>query len=81
MTHTGTLVRFAIVLSIVVLSGCSLLEKNAPVPCGVTDYIATEAGSVVTGVALPTDEVGKTYNIVTPKAGFWMSLDCDNRRG
>ena len=59
---------------------CSMLSKPTQ-PCGVTDYIATDVGTKITGVALPTDEPGKTYNIVTPKDGFWMSLDCHNRMG
>lgn len=70
-----------LVLSVIVLSGCSMLEKKLPAPCGVSDYIEMPKGSVVTGVPLPTDEAGKTYNIVTPKDGFWISMACDERIG
>ena len=67
-------------LVVIALSGCSMLEKKLPAPCGVGDYVETAVGTKITGVALPTDE-DKTYTIVTPKPGFWMSLDCDNRIG
>lgn len=63
------------------LSGCAMLKSNQGIeaPCGVTDYIETAIGTVITGVSVPTDENGKKYNIVTPKSGFWMSLDCHDR--
>ena len=77
----GTLVLVAIVLSSM-LCGCAMFKaKNLPAPCGVTDYIEMPKGTVVTGVALPTDETGKKYNVVVPKDGFWISLDCDDRIG
>ena len=68
-------------LAVIALSGCSMFQKNLPAPCGVNDYIETDVGTVITGVALPTDEADKKYNIVTPKTGFWISMDCDNRIG
>jgi hypothetical protein len=67
-------------LVVIVLSGCALTKK-LPAPCGVTDYIEMPKGTVVTNVGLPTDEAGKKYNVITPKDGFWISLDCDNRIG
>lgn len=68
-------------LAVIVLSGCTMFQKNLPAPCGVTDYVETEVGTKITGVTLPTDETGKTYTIVTPKPGFWISMDCDKRIG
>ena len=66
-----------LVLSVIALSGCAFNQKlNAP--CGVDGYIETEAGTVITGVALPTDE-NKTYNVVTPKKGAWFSQECFER--
>ncbi len=65
-----------VLISILLGSGCSMLKKNTvQSPCGVDGYIQMPAGSVVTGVPLPTDE-NKKYNIVTNKDGFWMSLAC-----
>lgn len=69
-----------LVLSVVALSGCSMLHKSLPAPCGVNDYIECPQGAVIQGVPLPTDEK-KTYNIVTPKLGFWISQECDERIG
>lgn len=77
--RTGLLVLVVIASSL--LCGCSMLEKKLPAPCGVNDYIDTDVGTVITGVTLPTDEAGKKYNVVTPKKGFWISTDCDNRLG
>ena len=71
----------ALIACLALLSGCSMLEKKLPAPCGVGDYVETAVGTKITGVALPTDEADKTYTIVTPKNGFWMSLDCHNRIG
>lgn len=68
-------------LVVIAFSGCALMTKKLPAPCGATDYIATHKGTVITGVDLPTDETGKKYNVVTPKEGFWISLECDNRLG
>ena len=65
-----------LVLSVIVLSGCMSTKLNAP--CGVDGYIETEPGTVITGVALPTDE-GKKYNVVTPKKGAWFSMECFER--
>jgi len=35
-------------------------------------------GVIINNVALPTDE-GKTYNVITQKDGYWLSLDAWNR--
>jgi len=67
-------------LVVIALSGCSMLQPKVPAPCGVGDYIETSVGTKISGVEVPTDE-NKTYTIVTPKNGFWMSLDCHNRIG
>jgi hypothetical protein len=60
--------------------GCSLLPYKLPAPCGVTDYVDCPKGTKISGVPLPTDE-GKTYTVVTPKTGFWISTECDERIG
>jgi len=69
-----------LVLAVIVLSGCSMIEKKLPAPCGVNDYIACPQGTRISGVPLPTDE-NKTYTVVTPKLGFWISQECDERIG
>lgn len=69
-----------LVLSVIILSGCSALQSKLPAPCGVNDYIACPAGTKIQGVPLPTDE-NKTYTVVTPKLGFWISQECDERIG
>ena len=62
-------------------TGCSILQpKHLPAPCGVNDYIACPQGTKIQGVPLPTDE-NKTYTVVTPKLGFWISQECDERIG
>ena len=72
MMRIGVLV----LTSVMLVSGCAYLPKSkVQSPCGVDGYIQMPAGSVVTGVPLPTDE-NKKYNIVTDKDGFWMSLAC-----
>ena len=63
------------------VTGCSLIPHKLPAPCGVTDYIACPQGTKISGVPLPTDEVNKTYTVVTPKLGFWISQECDERIG
>lgn len=64
----------------ILLSGCAGLHSRAALvaPCGASDYIETEEGNKILDVKLPTDE-NKTYTVVTPKNGFWMSLECHNR--
>ena len=76
--RTGMLVLAVIALSL--LCGCSAFQKSLPAPCGATDYIACPAGTKINDVPLPTDE-DKTYTIVTPKVGFWISQECDERIG
>ncbi len=68
-----------LVLAVIALSGCAF-SKPLPAPCGVTDYVEVPKGGTIANVPLPTDE-SKTYTIVTPKPGFWISLDCDKRIG
>ena len=64
-----------------VATGCSALQpKHLLAPCGVTDYIECPVGTKINGVPLPTDE-NKTYTVVTPKVGFWISQECDERIG
>ncbi len=79
---TGMPVVARIGLSLVILSlwGCSMIPHKLPAPCGVNDYIACPAGTKIAGVPLPTDE-NKTYTVVTPKVGFWISAECDERIG
>ena len=61
-------------------SGCLTLTSKLPAPCGVTDYVDCPKGTKISGVPLPTDE-NKTYTVVTPKTGFWISTECDERIG
>jgi hypothetical protein len=69
-------------LAIVSFTGCSMLQpKHLLAPCGVNDYIEIPIGGKIEGVKLPTDEQGKTYTVVTPKTGFWISQECDERIG
>ena len=71
------LVMIAIGLS---LSGCAMLRGPVE-PGGVNDWIELPAGSVITGVALPTDEPNKKYNIITTKPGAFVTLDMLDRMG
>ncbi len=59
------------------LSGC-VWGKKLAVPLGATDYIFCPKGSEIAGVPLPTNEK-KSYTIVTPKDGFWISKSGFNR--
>lgn len=59
-----------------VLSGCA--HSRPAVVGGVEDMIRIPKGVVISDVALPTDE-GKTYNVITQKDGYWLSLDAWNR--
>lgn len=74
----GILVAVSVGLSL--FSGCSSLKGSLPAPCGVNDYIECPVGTSISGVPLPTNE-GKTYTIITPKKGFWISQECDERIG
>lgn len=70
-----------VLISTLLVSGCAMLDRKSvqntvQSPCGVEGYIQIPAGSVITGVSLPTDEPNKKYNIVTQVNGFWMSLPC-----
>jgi hypothetical protein len=77
--HTGRLVASVIGLSL--LCGCAMFQpKHLLAPCGANDYIACPIGTKIQGVPLPTDE-NKTYTVVTPKVGFWISMECDERIG
>lgn len=68
-------------LAVIALSGCSHFKKDSLLaPCGVNDYVEVPSGGKISDVPLPTDE-NKTYTIVTPKPGFWISLECDERIG
>lgn len=72
-----TLMRFLMVLTISAgLSGC--ITRPAAVVGGADDLIVVPKGSIIQGVKLPTDE-DKTYNIKTPKAGYWISMQGWNR--
>lgn len=69
--------RFLTVLAIsVALSGCA--THKAAIVGGVEDMIRIPKGVVINNVSLPTDE-GKSYNVITQKDGYWMSLDAWNR--
>ena len=68
--------------AVIGLEGCAMFQpKHLLAPCGVNDYIEIPAGGKIAGVKLPTDEAGKTYTVVTPKVGFWISQACDERIG
>jgi hypothetical protein len=73
-----TLMLAPVAIALSFLSGCALLTPKIPAPCGVTGYIDMPTGTKIQGVPLPTDE-NKTYTVVTPKPGFWMSLECMGR--
>ena len=62
------------------LSGCAMF-KGPIEPGGVTDWVELPVGSVITGVALPTDEPNKKYNIVVSKPSAVVSLDMLDRMG
>ena len=67
--------------SVIGLEGCAMLpQKHLLAPCGASDYIECPVGTKISGVPLPTDE-NKTYTVVTPKLGFWISQECDERIG
>lgn len=69
--------RFLTVLMIsAVLSGCA--HSRPAVVGGVEDMIRIPKGVIINDVSLPTDE-GKTYNVITQKDGYWLSLDAWNR--
>lgn len=43
-----------------------------------TDFVYMPKGTKIANVGLPTDE-NKTYTIVTPKDGWWISKEGDAR--
>ena len=43
-----------------------------------TDFVYMPKGTRIANVGLPTDE-NKTYTIVTPKDGWWISKEGDAR--
>lgn len=65
-----------LVLVASVVSGC--VRKQFAVPCGASDYVYLAKGNALSNVHLPTDE-NKTYTVITPKDGFWMSKECFER--
>ena len=68
--------RFLIVLTIAItLSGCA---HRVAVIGGTEDMIQIPAGAIIQNVALPTTEK-KSYDVVTPKDGYWVSKDAINR--
>lgn len=62
-------------ISILFASGCAFLPTRTVILGGVDDVVNIPKGIKVCGVALPTDEAGKTYCIVTSKASRLTSLD------
>jgi len=82
------LVTTVITLSLIFLMGCSCwfhlgcaMFKGKTEPMGIRDWVECPVGTVVTGVPLPTDEKGKTYNIVVSKPSALVSLDGLDRMG
>ena len=65
-------------LSFITLSGCGLIPKKSIYVGGAEDFIRIPKGTAIRNVPLPTDE-SKTYTVITPKDGFWISLDGDSR--
>lgn len=59
-----------------VLSGC--ITKKTALVGGAEDLIFVPKGGEIANVPLPTNE-NKTYTVVTPKAGYWISLQGWNR--
>ena len=65
---------------IIFIQGCAFFKPGVE-PGGVSDWIELQPGAVVTGVSLPTDEVGKKYNIIVSKPSALVSLDMLDRMG
>lgn len=59
------------------VSGCAH-KTSSESALAATDFIYIPKGTHISGVALPTDE-NKTYTIVTPKDGWWISKEGDDR--
>jgi len=60
------------------VSGCASKNNDAKTALAATDFIYIPKGTAIAGVALPTNE-NKTYTIVTPKDGWWISKEGDMR--
>jgi hypothetical protein len=65
-------------LASVSVEGCANKNIDAKTALAATDFIYIPKGTPITGVKLPTDE-NKTYTIITPKDGWWISKDGDER--
>ena len=65
----------ALVLTSILFASCSMLPTRTVILGGPDDILNIPKGVKVCGVALPTDEVGKTYCIVTSKPSRLISLD------
>lgn len=72
---TRTIFSILLLTSTALNAGCF---TRAALVGGADDLIVVPKGSVIQGVALPTDE-HKTYNVITPKSGFWISQQGWNR--
>jgi len=62
-------------IAILLVSGCTMLPTRVVVLGGVDDIVNVPKGAKVCGIPLPTDEVGKTYCIVTTKTSRLISMD------
>lgn len=58
------------------VSGC--FTKKTALVGGPGDLIFVPKGGEISNVPLPTNE-GKTYTVVTPKPGYWVSMQGWNR--
>ena len=67
-----------LVIGAILCSGCAMFKGPAE-PLGIRDYLELNPGTVITGVSLPTDEKGKTYNVVLEKPTACFSLEAWNR--
>lgn len=68
---------FLMVLTIsLAVSGC--LSRKTALIGGADDIIFIPKGGQIANVPLPTDE-NKNYTVVTPKSGYWISMNGFNR--
>ena len=67
-------------LASVVVNGCAHKPQTVSdyQALAATDFVYCPKGTKIANVGLPTDE-NKTYTIVTPKDGWWISKEGDAR--
>ncbi len=65
----------ALVLISTLFASCSMLPTRTVILGGPDDILNIQKDVKVCGVSLPTDEVGKTYCVVTSKPSRLISLE------